>query len=514
MNIYLEIAERLIRQYGHPLRPRELADFASDQGLFSDSFAGKTPHKTFHARLSVEIIKNGNYSIFVRTEPGHFFLRSLLPASETDGDVKIFQAPRRKPPSPTEEVLVVPISLLNQRKRFQGINKNWRPYVQTLSQSKYVNYIDRLVAEESDHLRQIITYIMMVSGNKILCFKRGQYNRVAEFLRGAYCVGFGGHVTQADVTIFDRKLAGLNGNVSRELTEEIRLPPEDYRRLLNGEGLSVVGVLNDFSSVVGRRHFAFIFRYEVSNDSYWKNPKRGEASVTDLHWTDLEDDKFDLNKFEYWSQLCLRTFFQDCVKAQSSFRIVRRRPFRPPHVICVVGKIGSGKSAITKELINSFGYRVVNVGRTLAKLIDLPPIPRTPRDVFQKHAERFIQEMSGPRKLAENLVVDVNRIAADRIVIDGFRQIETFRRFKELVGKTKVALLYIHTPPDLAYTFFRKREQPICTIDEFFEMYAANVEREIENFLTSADAVIYNWIGQRNLISTLHEMTDDVGITR
>ena len=129
---------------------------------------------------------------------------------------------------------------------------------------------------------------------------------------------------------------GIADNAKRELFEELMLPAKDSKRIVRGEGLRIVGILNDDSSPTGRKHFAVVFHYRASDDSQWDFPERGEKSITQLRWLSLKSLGEQLRGFEYWSQLCLTDFFLSSLKAQPSYQIRRRSPLRPPHLLCVV----------------------------------------------------------------------------------------------------------------------------------------------------------------------------------
>jgi predicted NUDIX family phosphoesterase/dephospho-CoA kinase len=331
--------------------------------------------------------------------------------------------------------------------------------------------------------------------SKILVFKRGNYNTVAEYLRGSLCIGFGGHVSEPDRTLFGSE-SGVMECAIRELREELELPEIDVRRLQEGRGLKIVGILNDDSSVVGRRHFAFVLRFEVSEDPAWNYPKRGERSVTQLHWMDVESDNLELTHFEYWSQLCLRTFFRARVRAQPSFRIVRTKPLQPPHVLCIVGQIGSGKSEAAEVLRQQFGYVEINSGKILAELLGIPPVPVTDRQTFQKAANRFIKRSDGPRRLASAIWRAAQQTNCERVLVDGIRQHSTLGALKRLAGRTRVGLVYIYTPPDVAYYFYALRSRRKVTIQDFLRIRDDPVEGEIEKLMSVADAVVYNWTGR------------------
>ncbi|WP_258595116.1 hypothetical protein [Mesorhizobium sp. AR07] len=80
-------------------------------------------------------------------------------------------------------------------------------------------YIARVLAETDDASKQVITYTIIQHQSKILSFRRGLYNRAANFLRGAHCVGFGGHVNEADRDLFPDMIWA-----------SVRTQPEKFRR--------------------------------------------------------------------------------------------------------------------------------------------------------------------------------------------------------------------------------------------------------------------------------------------
>lgn len=506
---FLRIARMLIERAGKPMTPRELAEIAQNERLFSDKLSGKTPHQTMKSKLSLHVRNRGDSSTFVRTKPGRFFLRHLISDERAIFKTKPWQAP-----PPSERVLVLPCDFLDRWTRYQGVSRSWKQLVQALSAAPY-NYVDRLTAEGASTYKQVLTYILVTRRSEILGFRRGRFSRVEDYLRGSFCVGFGGHVTEEDATLFSQSMdLGINDSAIRELGEELALPKTDLR-LLSGRGRPrIIGVLNDDSSEVGRRHIAFILRYEVSDDTLWDNPRPGEQSVTQLRWFEQQTD-IDLRNFEYWSQLCLRTFFPKLVKAQASFRLHRRRPLIPPHVLCVLGELGSGKSEATAVLRDQFGYREVNSGKVLASLIGIRPVPRTSRHTFQRAAQRFIQTPEGPELLASALWKRVASGPIDRVLVDGIRQqatLDYFKRFAANAG-VKVGILFIHTPSDIAYELDHQRNRK-SSLDDFLNVRQAPVEAEAALFIRGADAVIYNWIGRLEYQREVRALMQEIGVQR
>jgi len=488
------------------MKPRAIVDAAKDDGLFSDKLAGKTPDQTMKAKISVDIRRKGPTSIFVRTAPNTFYLRELL--SNPD---EAYDAARQTPPSPGEFVLALPTQVIDRYGRFQGIARTWRPFLEILSDS-VCRPVPRLEAEQSEDKKQLLTYVLVTRGNQLLCFRRGTFNRVEDYLRGSLCIGFGGHVSEADRTLYNRNdyKQVIYDNAARELSEELRLPEADRSRLSEGRGLHTLGVLNDDSTPTGRKHIAVVFRYEASSSPEWDRPMRGEKSVTQLRWLDLASFDRELREFEYWSQLCLTEFFKNAIRTLPSFVIRRRAPFQRKHILCIIGGVGSGKSAATDILTREFGYAEINSGRVMARLLGIPPVPGSKREEFQERAWRFINRRDGPRRLAAALFRSAQE-SKQAVLIDGIRQRTTLDDLRRRAGPRSVAILYVHTPPHIAYQFYQERRKRPLHIDKFLALWDAPVESEVKKLIAIADAVLYNWTGKLRYEHAVRQLMQELG---
>lgn len=503
------MAEQLLALAGHPMSARELVDLALERDLFTSNVAGHTPAQTMKSKLSVDIRRNGSRSPFVRTKPGRFFLRSLL-SNPTD----LYASPPLAPPAPNEHVLVIPAAWMDGYGRFQGIRKDWGPFARALFRSAKCTYLDRREAELAPDYKQVLTYVMVTREQKVLAFKRGNYTRADQSLRGAHCIGFGGHVTANDRNLFSHDDYGLRACAAREVREEIELPPSDRLRLVSPRGVRVVGVLNDDSSSNGQRHIAFLLQYDVSRDEYWNKPKRNEKSITQLRWLDPRATPQSMWTFEYWSQLCLLSFYQRAAITRPSFVLRKgsRARLRPPTILVVVGPLGSGKSQATQVLRRHYGYREVNSGRILASLLQLPPVSEESRETFQQRAWEFIDAPAGPSSLADAIWRAAKCEGGDRILVDGIRQPSTLEHLLALARPRRLGIVYVHTPAHLAFQFYRKRSGEDIDILRFYKRRTAPVEQETEQFLRQADAVLYNWQGLNAYREIIRSMMSDLAI--
>jgi predicted NUDIX family phosphoesterase len=508
---FLWMAETVLRRYRRSMSPSELWDFAKSDGLANDSWTGTTPWKTMDSKLSTDIRRKGTASKFVRTARGRFYLRELLVQSNK----REYYAPPWEPPPTSERVIVFPTKVLDAVGRFQGIRRDYRRIYRALFRSGVCTDMNRAEAELDDDHKQVVTYVLVQKGDSLLVFRRGSYNRTDQMLRGSDCVGFGGHVSNADYDLFVSDDIGLISSAARELGEELSLPQYDRQRLARCEGISVIGVLNDDSSAVGRRHFAVILRYEVADSDFWDHPVRGEESITRLRWIDTRSQKISLEEFEYWSQLVLRTFAPAVVSLQPQYRIRRARPLRPPHILCIVGQIGSGKTEASDVLVKEYGYAAVNSGRVLAQLIGLRPLPQTPRLEFQEAATTFISDRDGPDRLAYALVAEAKAIGGNgRTLIDGVRHRATLDAIRQAARPIRVGVIYVASTPDVAYRFYRQRELPGASITDFLLVRESPDQAEVGMLLNEADAVLHNWFGRSRYVAVVRSLMAELGVAR
>jgi predicted NUDIX family phosphoesterase len=342
---YLRIAEIVLGKSRVALSAGEIVERGIDQGLFGDHVMGRTPQKSMQARLSVDILYKGRSSRFARTARGRFSLRTLIDPRGDNGTTVLgnespteYVAERRVLRTPKEEVLCVPDTAFREVLTFQGIDTDANSILGRFLNTDSTVYLGRAEAETRNDAKQFITYVLVQCGQRLLFFKRSYLSRAAEFLRGSRCIGFGGHVSAADLDMITRSDFGLSFCARRELAEELYLPEAGKRRrqpaaeidhpnkgtigLFQTAPLERLGVLNDDSSEVGRRHVAIVYRAWLPDWNIAKKLRKGDSSIKGIDWIDLSKDTVEINEFEYWSQLCLRRFYPSTVVAKASYKIL------------------------------------------------------------------------------------------------------------------------------------------------------------------------------------------------
>jgi predicted NUDIX family phosphoesterase len=517
---YLRVAETVLASAMGPLKAREIVERGIERGLFGDHALSRTPEKSMQARLSLDILKRAGSSRFVRTGRGRFTLRSRLQAPDarkvTAGeDEREYIAERRILRTPNEEVLCVPENAYRDTLTFQGIDTDATPILGRLLRGTNAIYVPRSEAETRDDAKQFVTYVLVQCGQRLLFFKRSYLSRAAEFLRGSKCIGFGGHVSAADVDMLSREDLGLAACARRELAEELRLgesrlskgtaellmaptaPSRATIRLFQDASMERLGVLNDDSSEVGRRHAAVIYRVWLPDWNKARQLQKGDSSLKGLGWIDLSRDRVDISEFEYWSQLCLRKFYPSTPITRSGFKILNQSRLSTDRIIVVSGRIGSGKTETAGYLSQKLGWPLLKSGDLVQELMGSPPIQEIGRREFQTRALDYISRADGPEKLAATVERHVNSVGGEHCIVDGIRHPATFERLESLFGG-KVCLIYVQTPPDVAYDMYRAREaQAALTFSyrDYLEIYDAPVESEITSLGRKAHILLYNSFG-------------------
>jgi len=531
---YLRVAEQVLRDALSPLKAREIVERGMERGLFGDHSHGRTPEKSMQARLSMDILSRGTGSRFMRVARGRFSLRSRL----TDGKSvdtanakpadhpQEYIAQRRVLRMPAEEVLCIPDASYRDVLTFQGIDTEVDRLLPPLLNRSNTIYVPRSEAEHRDDAKQFVTYVLVQCGQRLLQFQRSYLSRAAEFLRGAKCIGFGGHVTGDDADMLSIDDRGLVACARRELIEELRFPGDELQqsatntgaataginprtvRLFQSVPLEQLGILNDDSSEVGRRHVAVIYRAWLPDWSIAEHIEKGDSSIKSLTWLDIASDRVDLSEFEYWSQLCLRRFYPSNVETKSVFRAIRAARLSRTGTLVVSGRIGSGKSETASYLGGRLSVPVVKSSEVVQELMAAPPLHEIGRRRFQEMSHQFISAADGPARLATAIARKVEAIRPDRCIVDGIRHPATYEQLRKLLGN-ETLLVYVHTPPDIAFDFYRTREEKLglnLTYRDFLALYDAPVESEISSLGRAADLYVYNSFG----IEAFRRMLDEL----
>ncbi len=119
-----------------------------------------------------------------------------------------------------EKVLCFERKLLEELGVFQGLNLEIEKYLPVVTSLSNILYLNRSDAEKDKRYSNLIPYVLVICGGKILRYRRGKGGQETR-LHGVFSVGIGGHIAEEDNGLFS-KAVGYEEGMRRELMEEVR----------------------------------------------------------------------------------------------------------------------------------------------------------------------------------------------------------------------------------------------------------------------------------------------------
>jgi len=194
--------------------------------------------------------------------------------------------------TPNENVLVVRRSLFDQLGSFHGLNFEPRKYLDAILSRGNNFFLSRKQAESDPGHKQIIPYVLLACGNKVLHYVRGK-KAGEQRLVAKGSIGIGGHMNEGDESLFALDEAAYRAGVEREVGEEIKIDSAFEDR--------IVALLNDDTTEVGRVHLGIVHVFKLREP----NVEKREAMITNLAFLDQEELIARREALETWSQICL-----------------------------------------------------------------------------------------------------------------------------------------------------------------------------------------------------------------
>jgi len=189
-----------------------------------------------------------------------------------------------------ERVLCFERKLLEQLGVFQGINLDIEKYLPVVTASKNILYINRSEAELDKRYKQLIPYVLIICGDKILRYRRGKGGQETR-LHGLFSVGIGGHISEEDNSLFANAV-GYTESMRRELMEEVAI--DEVRE-------AAVAVINDDSTDVGYVHLGIVHVMYVDDESVAGR----RSGIVAPEFVPIADAIKDASSYESWSKFCL-----------------------------------------------------------------------------------------------------------------------------------------------------------------------------------------------------------------
>jgi len=194
--------------------------------------------------------------------------------------------------SSTEQVLVIRRSLFDELGSFHGLNPEINRYLPIFLQPGNHFFVPRADAEEDPSLKQLIPYVVVTSGEKILHYRRGSGSGETRLLKKG-SVGIGGHINDGDGLGEAFDSAAYQRALMRELQEELSLGSAFIERPL--------ALLNDDTNPVGAVHLGIVHQCHLAEPQVTAN----EEAIAELGFLSREELVERNDQLESWSQLVL-----------------------------------------------------------------------------------------------------------------------------------------------------------------------------------------------------------------
>ncbi len=193
---------------------------------------------------------------------------------------------------PEENVLVVKRDLLDELGSFQGLNFQPRKYLDAILSRGNNFFLRRDRAEKDPSHKQIIPYVLLTHGEKVLFYVRGK-KAGEQRLVAKGSIGIGGHMNDSDESLFALDEAAYRAGVEREVAEEIAINTKFEDR--------IVALLNDDSTEVGQVHLGVVHIFKLAESKVEKR----EAMITNVAFLGEEELLARRDSLETWSQICV-----------------------------------------------------------------------------------------------------------------------------------------------------------------------------------------------------------------
>lgn len=193
---------------------------------------------------------------------------------------------------PNENVLVVRRSLFDELGSFHGLNFEPEKYLSALLARGNNFFLPRAAAENDPAHKQIIPYVLVAHGDRVLHYVRGK-KAGEQRLVAKGSIGIGGHLNDTDESLFAWDEAAYRAGVEREVQEEITLGSAFQDR--------IVALLNDDTTEVGRVHLGVVHLFQLEQPLAEKR----EAMITNLAFLTRAELLARRETLESWSQICV-----------------------------------------------------------------------------------------------------------------------------------------------------------------------------------------------------------------
>jgi predicted NUDIX family phosphoesterase len=193
---------------------------------------------------------------------------------------------------PEENILCVPRPVLERLGLFEGLSGEVSRYMPALLDPANNLFLPRSAAEQDPTHKQLIPYLVICHGNRVLHYLRGKAGGEAR-LHAKGSIGIGGHINDGDSQAIHFDRTAYDRAVERELHEELQIGC--------AYGNKVAALINDDSTEVGRVHLGIVHVIDLAT----ADVRSREDAIREIEFLTGEELAGRRDHLEVWSQICL-----------------------------------------------------------------------------------------------------------------------------------------------------------------------------------------------------------------
>jgi hypothetical protein len=263
-------------------------------GIVPAHLYGKAQHKTLQARLSEDILASRNDSKFFRTNPGVFFLSSLLPDDAIPNKYKQPFTARRR----TRDLRRFP-ALAFDYDYFKSVTRSallsWSTLTRDAEANNALRYVDSKLPNEK--FAFVWAFSLVRRSRCALSYRIGRYRDDRDHFTNKRTIGFPALVNAEYQTLFSPGDYGISECALAAVLTDLDLSPNAFAELasLNMPRASRAVLVDDRGSA------PVVLVVMEWNCPTWFEPTTRRLSLNDPRWLDVSVAPNNIYDFDRWS---------------------------------------------------------------------------------------------------------------------------------------------------------------------------------------------------------------------
>lgn len=164
------------------------------------------------------------------------------------------------------------------------------------------------------------------------------------------------------------------------------------------------------------------------------------------------------------------------------------------------GRIGSGKTSVSKEIAHQLNWPRVSFGEYVENLAKEKNLDSSSRSILQNLGESLIND--GIEKFCRSVIAQVKWRPGQYLVIDGIRHQAVMYKLKEIVAPSRFILIHIYVNED--HRLQRITQRDIINKNEWIKVNKHSTEKDAMFLLPQVADITIN--GEKTLNTIVGEI--------